>query len=64
NLNEKELVETHQNFVVKCGGTIGEGEIEENKKEIKKMVKEEKKSFKSEQPRGGTIEITKKMLRD
>ncbi|EKE22118.1 MAG: hypothetical protein ACD_7C00044G0001, partial [uncultured bacterium] len=64
NLNEKELIETHQNFIVKCGGTIEEREIEENKKGIKKMAKDEKKSFKSEQPRGGTIEITKKMLRD
>ncbi|KKP65200.1 MAG: hypothetical protein UR60_C0006G0022 [Candidatus Moranbacteria bacterium GW2011_GWF2_34_56] len=63
-LEKEELEKRYKNFILKCGGTIAEKEIEENKKEIERAVKEEKKSFESKKPRGETIEITKKMLRD
>lgn len=63
-LEKKELEKRYENFILHCGGTIEKKEIEENKKEIEKVSEEKKEFHGIKKQRGGTIEITKKMLRD
>lgn len=63
-LEKKELEKRYKNFIFQCGGTIEEKEIEENKKELKNISEEKKEFRETKKQRGGTIEITKKMLRD
>lgn len=63
-LEKKELEKRYKNFILQCGGTIEEKEIEENKKEIEKILEEKREFHEVKKQGGGTIEITKKMLRD
>jgi len=62
NFNEKKISEMSKKFIFESGGTVQIKKIEENKKDIQKIKKEEKKSFKNRGISGGTVEITKKMI--
>lgn len=58
-IDDKELKELSEKFILENGGTIKKEEIGSNKKEIAKEKKIDKSSFKQ---KGKTLEITKEMV--
>jgi hypothetical protein len=63
-LDKEELEKKAESFIEKSGGSNDSDDIKERQKDLENEKKETKKSFKPKPQKGGTVEITKKMLRD